>query len=262
VWEESDGLKRRKPPWHEAEERGETQEAPAHTTTKPEPLPVFKPTCSSCKNELDDDGRCDNLVCASNVKYAKDKPMPRRMGSPFQFGRPLPGKPMEMKTPPPTPNHFGSAVLEVTPTSLYDSVVIDHSAPNIYTRLFTDPQGKCDADISPYIGSGGCLPAPKMFVMDRLHCFLTPQTFYRDARREQFDRDQLMLNAMVQFTIGVRYYFQGLLAMLPKDFRAHKLAIPAQQCFYANVTISGLAPLDHDWKLMIVLDGELGMEVL
>jgi hypothetical protein len=248
TWDEQDPLAPRDPPWHE--KQGVTPAAPPHTQAEEEPEPEPEPTlCSSCRNPLDDKGRCDNLVCASKFKNKTAS------------SAPLPGDQMPKSMSSPSPFTFGQAVMEPVACPLYDSVVINGPCPNGYFRLFTDTAGKRNADISPHIGSGGQLYAPKVFIAQGLRFALTPTNYYHDGQRESYDRNQLLRNTMIEFTIGVRYYYQGPLLTLPASFQKHPLTIPSQQCFYANVEISGVNSLDTDWQIMLILDGELGQPV-
>jgi hypothetical protein len=247
TWDEQDPLAPRDPPWHE--KQGVTPAAPPHTQAEEEPEPEPEPTlCSSCRNPLDDKGRCDNLVCASKFKNKTAS------------SAPLPGDQMPKRMSSPSPFSFGSGVMETTFTPLYDSATIYNSHPNMQYRLFTDPVGKRACDISPHIGQGGQLYNPKVFIARGLRAALTPEARYHDAQLQAHELQQLLRNAMVEFCVGVRYYYQGPLLTLPATF-GKGLAIPSRQSFWANVDISGLPCLDVNWSLMLILDGELGQEI-
>lgn len=219
VWDETEGLGQRQPPWHKED---------------PDSLP----------------------------------PLPFSDGQPLDKPTPTPDQPEPKKRSSRAPFSFGSAMLEVMRTRLYDCIDLDTTVPHQLWRLFVDNAGKTDLEISPHLVSGGQLPAPRLFVVDdfRLVYQVRPEPagVALDSQILRHDVETLKAALTVRLCVGVRDYYNGPAALLPIDLRARKLVIPAHQMFFAQLdTMSAgfTITTTYRWRVYAQLRGELGREI-
>lgn len=159
---------------------------------------------------------------------------------------------------------FGSAsVLEAIPTVLFDSNRYHDRQPPTMWRAFCDSHGKTSREFSPHIVGGGSLAAPRIFVVRDFRLVYQPEEDRKGKLNQPMlrsDVERLKSAFGVQFTIGVRNYYEGPAALLPMPF-PRGLTIPPQQAFYIRLEHSKAIPLNYSWRVYAQLRGELGFEV-
>lgn len=194
--------------------------------------------------------------------------MPRRLGSPFQFGQ---------------------AVLEPIVQPLYDNETIAAGTSGA-TRFFITTAGKTELNIFSGITGGGQLSAPRMFVIYGIRLVWSEDV--ADANLLA-DLKSLLYGSWFRLRVGVKNYIEVPAHYLPSgvgiagfaaldaqvgaterstatsgvpaffsrfSIEKRRIAIPPQQSFFGELNVETTAT-GADRDLWVYLDGEFGQEV-
>lgn len=156
---------------------------------------------------------------------------------------------------------------------LYDTITIERRNPNLLYRFMQSTAGKSDAEISPHVGGGGQLFAPKIFVIDGLEVMMAPAPRERpwdnaqqrqpleelEPAKAEEDRQAIIRGSYVRLHIGLKDYWTGTLDMLPTVLQ-RKIILPPQQAFFVELNVTGCGPLHYDWRVKAILNGIMGID--
>lgn len=141
-------------------------------------------------------------------------------------------------------------------------------------RGMTNPSGKTDLEISPYIIYGGQLRAPQVFRATRASiiyqcapswwgtrddgcCAELKRVEALDATKMRADIHALKSHGEFVVRCGLGTELGGPLAILP---RPTEFVIPPQQMFWFQVGFTVMPALHYVWRLIVRLEGRIWIE--
>lgn len=155
-------------------------------------------------------------------------------------------------------------LLSIERQILFDSVHVDDlRLPEI--RLFADFVGKTSAEISPVVAPiseppAGCLSPPRWFEIHRLRIRAIPlhRAIASDLRRVRWDT--VRAHGAARLHIGCKDAFDGPIGLLPFTFDPRPWVLQPQQSFFVELTLPERCAIHEPWKVIVYLDGYIGLE--